>query len=49
MPLAFSTLLVKVWILVKAFIYFKPKFEDAFSVFNTFRKSINFSKGIDEF
>ena len=49
MPLAFSTLLVKVLILVKAFINFEPKFEDAFSVFNTFRKSINFSKGIHEF
>ena len=49
MPLAFSTLLVKVLILVKAFINFEPKFEDAFHVFNTFRKSIDFTTGIHEF
>ena len=46
MPLAFSILLVKVSILVKAFNKFAPKFKDAFSIFNTFRKSVNLSKGI---
>ena len=46
MPLAFLTLLVEVLILAKAFIHFEPKIEDAFSVFNTFRKSIDFSIGI---
>ena len=49
MPLAFSILLVKVFILVKAFMNFEPKLKDAFSVFNIFRKSIDFSKGVREF
>ena len=44
--LAFSILLVNVLIFVEAFMNFKPKLEDAFSVFNTVCKSINFSKGI---
>ena len=48
MPLACSILYTKVLILVKAFISFDPKLENAFSVFNTFRKSISFSKDIDE-
>jgi len=49
MPLAFSILWVKVLILVRAFIDFELKLEDAFSVFNTFGKSIDFSKAIHEF
>ena len=49
MPLACSILLVKVLILVKAFINFKPKLEDAFSVFNTFSKSMDFTKEVSEF
>ena len=49
MPLAFSILLVKVLILVKAFMIFKPNLKDAFSVFNTFSKSIDFSKEVSEF
>ena len=48
MPLAFSRFWVKVFILVRAFINFEAKLEDAFSVFNTFGKSIDFSKGIHE-
>ena len=46
MPLAFSIILVKVFILVKAFMNLKPKLEDAFNVFNIFSKRIDFSKGI---
>ena len=49
MPLAFSMLLAKVSILVKAFMNFEPKLKDAFSVFNIFGKSIDFRKGIHEF
>ena len=49
MPLAFSIILVKVLILVKAFINFQPKLEDAFSVFNMFSKSIYFSKEVSAF
>ena len=49
MPLAFLILLVKVLILVKAFMNFNPKLKDAFSVFNTFSKSIDFSKEVYEF
>ena len=49
MPLAFSIILVKVVILVKAFINFQPKLTDAFSVFNIFSKSIDFSKEVFEF
>ena len=49
MPLAFSIILVKVLILVKAFINFQPKLEDAFSVFNIFSKSSDFSKEVFEF
>ena len=49
MPLAFSIILVKVLILVKAFINFQPKLEDAFSVFNMFSKSIDFSKEVSAF
>ena len=46
MPVAFTIFFVKVLILVKAFMNFEPKWEDAFSVFNHFGKSIDFSKGI---
>ena len=46
MPLAFAIFVVKVLILVKAFMNFEPKLEDAFSVFNNFGKSSDFSKGI---
>ena len=49
MPLAFSMLLAKVLILVKAFMNFEPKLKDALSVFNIVGKSIDFSEGIDEF
>ena len=49
MPLAFSILLVKVLILVKAFMNFNPKLEDAFSVFNTFSESSDFTKEVSEF
>ena len=49
MPLAFSILLVKVLILVKAFMNFNPKLEDAFSVFNTFSESNDFTKEVCEF
>ena len=44
-----SIVLVEVFILLRAFMNFKPKLEDAFSVFNTFGESIDFSKGIHEF
>ena len=46
MLLAFLILLV---ILVKGFMNFYPKLEDAFSVFNTFSKSIDFSKEVYQF
>ena len=49
MPLPFSILLVKVLILVKAFMNFNPKLEDAFSVFNTFSESSDFTKEVSEF
>ena len=49
MPLTFSMLLVKVLILMKAFMNLKPKLQDAFTVFNTFSKSINFIKEVFEF
>ena len=49
MPLAFSIILVKVWILAKAFINFQLKLKDAFSVFNIFSKSIDFSKEVYAF
>ena len=49
MPLAFSMLLVKVLILIKAFMNFEPKLQDAFSVLNTFSKSIDFTKEVFEF
>ena len=49
MHLTFSIVLVEVFILVRAFMNFKPKMEDAFCVFNTFSKSIDFSKGIHDF
>ena len=49
MPLTFSMLLVKVLILMKAFMILKPKLQDAFTVFNTFSKSIDFSKKVFEF
>ena len=49
MPFAFSILLVKVLILVKAFMDFSPKLKDAFSVFNTFSNSIDFSKEVYAF
>ena len=49
MHLTFSIVLVEVWILVIAFMNLKPKLEDAFSVFNTFGKSIDFTKGIHDF
>ena len=49
MPLAFSILFTKVVIFVKAFITFEPKLENAFSVFNTFDKSIGFDKEVSEF
>ena len=42
-------LLVKVLFLIKAFMNFKPKLQDAFSVFNTFSKSIDFTKEVSEF
>ena len=43
MHLTISIVLVQVWILVIAFMNLKPKLEDAFSVFNTFGKGIDFS------
>ena len=46
MPLAFSILFATVLILIKAFIIFELKLEDAFKIFNTLGKSIDFSKGI---
>ena len=46
MPLAFSILLVKLLILVKAFMNLNPKLEDAFSVFNTFSESSDFTKEV---
>ena len=49
MPSAFSMLLVKVLILIKAFMNFEPKLQDAFSVLNTFSKSIDFTKEVFEF
>ena len=49
MPLAFSIRLVKVLILVKAFMKFNPKLENAFSVFNTFSESSDFTKEVSEF
>ena len=42
-------LLVKVLILIKAFMNFEPKLQDAFSVWNTFSKSIDFTKEVFEF
>ena len=42
-------LLVKVLILIKAFMNFEPKLQDAFSVLNTFSKSIDFTKEVFEF
>ena len=41
--------LTKVVILVRAFMNFKSKLEDAFSMFNVFDKSIDFSKDIYNF
>ena len=39
----------KVLILIKAFITFEPKIENAFSVFNTFGKSRDFSREMFRF
>ena len=49
MPLAVSIICVKVLILVKAFINLQLELEDAFSVFNIFSKSIDFSKEVSAF
>ena len=44
MPSAFSILFANVLILVEAFMNLKAKLEDAFSVFNTFSESSDFTR-----
>ena len=49
MPLPFSILFAKVLILVKAFINFDPKLEDAFDVFNVLVKVLIIVKAFMNF
>ena len=49
MPLQFLILVAKVFIFVKAFITFVPKFENVFSVLNTFGQSSDSSKEVFHF
>ena len=49
MPYPFSILFTKALVLVRTFMNFTSKLEDALSMFNILSKSIDFSKEVYEF